>query len=103
MVLVSPVCHLHYFSLAIPLVLGVQAAAWSGDTYPRWDKARFLVALANAVANILPRCPGMQLVRDGGLAMYATLLLWLVGMLVLCTRPQGQPADEQPSISGLAA
>jgi hypothetical protein len=102
MVLLSPVCHLHYFSLAIPLVLGVQAAAYDGGETSGWQRTRWVVAAVNVVANILPRCPGMQPLRDGGLAMYATLLLWLVGLLVISTRSRKQSV-EQRKVCGLAA
>src|SRR5262249_6298793 len=88
MTLVSPVCHLHYFSLSLPLVMGLFAAAWpSQNGTPRADRLRWeglrLLLAVNVVANVLPRWPGLEPLRDVGMAAYAALLLWAAGCLVL--------------------
>jgi hypothetical protein len=96
MILLSPVCHLHYFSLSLPLVMGL-LATWQG----RGRKDRLLsYGLAmllgvNVVANALPRLPGLEVLRDVGLAAYAALLLWAVGCVVLW-RSTRRPAWPQP-------
>lgn len=87
MLLLSPVCHLHYFCLSLPLVMGLLAAVWE-------SKPGFLARVGMpaalvlyGVANTLPHFQTFQLLRDCGLATYAALGLWLVGMAVLWKRP----------------
>jgi hypothetical protein len=83
MVLASPVCHLHYFCLTLPLIIGMLAVAMT-----RQDSARqlysFLGLLAvNILCTTLPIFPGMDLLRDHGLATVGTLLLWATGLGML--------------------
>ena len=75
MVLISPVCHLAYFVLEMPLIMAVVDTAWIPA--PR-GKASLLTALFTAavVAHILPHIPGLELLRDLGLGMYAALFWW---------------------------
>jgi hypothetical protein len=40
------------------------------------------------VANTLPHLPGLELLRDVGIASYATLLLWLAAVVVLHRKPK---------------
>ena len=87
MLLVSPVCHLHYFCLSLPLAMGSLAAVWEGQGNSLARMGMITVLIIYAIANALPHFPALQLVRDCGLATYATLLLWLVGMLILWKRP----------------
>jgi hypothetical protein len=90
MVLVSPICHLHYFCLALPLILGLTAAAWEplrtqGET-PPLGKGLALLFASNVVLSTLPRLPVFEVTRDLGLAAWAALLLWLAGVVVLRAR-----------------
>jgi hypothetical protein len=89
MILLSPVCHLHYFCLAVPLVMGLLAAAWERRTtlFPGWALLGLLAV--NGTANALPHFATLQRLRDGGLATYAALLLWLIGVVVLARRTRG--------------
>jgi hypothetical protein len=95
MLLVSPVCHLHYFSLSAPLVMALTAAS------RRWTRSLALwgLLIVNVVANALPRWPGLEVLRDVGLAGYAGLLLWALGCVVLW-RSSRQPA---PAVEQLPA
>jgi hypothetical protein len=111
MVLLSPVCHLHYFSLSVPLVMGLIAASWQArDGTPRADRLlgnglRVLLAV-NVVANALPRLPGLEVLRDLGLATYADLALWAVACVVLwrsARRPALPRPRELPEPPALAA
>jgi hypothetical protein len=83
MILLSPVCHLHYFSLAIPLVMGLIKSTWECDRL--LDSSNLLTWLfaAYLVATLIPHFPTMEPARDLGLAMYGALALWLAGLLVL--------------------
>jgi hypothetical protein len=91
MLLLSPVCHLHYFCLSLPLVMGLLAASWEGKADPRLGKGMMLLLAVNVAANALPYFAGpdarfVQLLRDDGLATGAGVLLWLVGLIVLWQR-----------------
>ena len=45
------------------------------------------------VANVLPNLPDMGLVKDAGLAMYAAVLLWLLGVVTLRRRAGNSMAN----------
>jgi hypothetical protein len=83
MLLLSPVCHLHYFCLSLPLVMGSLAAVWEKNWLAK--TSLYAVLAVYCVANALPHFPQLQLLRDCGLATYAALLLWLAGMILLNT------------------
>ncbi|MCS6851806.1 MAG: DUF2029 domain-containing protein [Gemmataceae bacterium] len=87
MVLVSPVSHLHYASLALPLVAGLLAERSSGSTGNAWR--RWLPFVGFTAALGLPLLPGQVTLRYYGLTMYALLALWGGCMAVLLTRPGG--------------
>jgi hypothetical protein len=102
MFLLSPVCHLHYFCLALPLVMGFLAVAWEAPPGEGTSAARRYLGLSlllgvHGVANTLPHLPGLEMLRDVGLATYGTLLLWLAAMLVLRWSPasnvEGEPVE----------
>jgi hypothetical protein len=96
MLLLSPVCHLHYFCLSIPLVLSLLAALWERDVSRAAACGTILLLAGTIVANTLPHFGQFQRLRDDGLAMYAALSLWLVGCLVLWQRGRVRP-DQQES------
>lgn len=86
MLLISPVCHLHYFSLLLPLVMALVADDWhkrEGVWPGPWLLA---VLLVNGIANFIPQLPEMNLLRDCGSAMYGNLLVWLLGVAALWRR-----------------
>ncbi len=86
MVLSSPVCHLHYFCVVVPLVMGVVAAGWEQNASLRLGRGLVVLLVVHTLANILPRLPAWYAWRDRGLAMYAALLLWLAGCIILRQR-----------------
>jgi hypothetical protein len=86
MLLLSPVCHLHYFCLAVPLIGGLIAARWEQTGVPLLGLALSLLLGTFVVANTLPHFPVFQVLRDAGLAMYGSLALWCAGVVVLWRR-----------------
>lgn len=77
MLLTSPVCHLHYFSMSTPLAMGVLAASWRRHGHsPLLTPGLIALFAFNVVANAVPRIPGMEMTRDLGLATLAALTLW---------------------------
>jgi alpha-1,2-mannosyltransferase len=86
MLLLSPVCHLHYFSLMVLPITGLLAASWEArqsNTQALMGTSGTLLIVGNILANTLPRLPGLEALRDLGLAMYAALVLWLVCCFML--------------------
>jgi hypothetical protein len=90
MLLISPVCHLHYFSLTLPLIMALLAERWqrSEGLSLGWG----LLALLGTfmVANLLPNLPSMNVLRDCGSAMYGSLALWLTGIVLLRRRSRAR-------------
>jgi hypothetical protein len=105
MLLLSPVCHLHYFCLLVPLVMGLLAASWEGKHTASLGPGLLVLLAVVVVANTLPHFLVFQRLRDDGLAGGAALVLWLAGVIVLGKR--GRPglgtAAERPAVSGAAA
>jgi hypothetical protein len=101
MVLLNPVCHLHYFCLLLPLVVGILAASRGSGSVWGWA----LLFLLYVVANVLPHFPGLEVLRDVGLAMYAALALWLVGVVLLVRGRRAVAAEgrARPALSARAA
>jgi hypothetical protein len=69
--------------MLVPLIMGLTVAAWEQAPAPRWHLVWGVVLGAYLIANILPQFPVFQVLRDTGLAMYGSLLLWAVGVVVL--------------------
>jgi hypothetical protein len=86
MVLLCPVCHLHYFSLAVPLVMCLLATRWEQQAGIGPGVGLVWLLACSAVANLLPHIPSLIALRDLGLAMYGTVTLWLTGVIVLWRR-----------------
>jgi hypothetical protein len=91
MLLISPVCHLHYFVFAIPLIMGFLARRF--DQGLGVGLGLIVVFTVNMIAEALPNLPGMELWRDLGLAMYGAMLLWVVGIVQLWKRPETLPVE----------
>jgi hypothetical protein len=91
MLLLSPVCHLHYFCLALPLIMGSLAAVWEEADNRRARMGMYTALFIFSLANALPHLPKLQLLRDCGLATYALLLLWLAAVVILKNRGRAAP------------
>ncbi|HTU18771.1 MAG TPA: glycosyltransferase family 87 protein [Gemmataceae bacterium] len=86
MLLISPVCHLHYFSLLLPLVMALAADHWQKCDSVWLSPWLLGILFVNGIANLLPHLPNMNLLRDCGSAMFGNLLVWLMGVAVLWRR-----------------
>jgi hypothetical protein len=88
MLFLSPVSHLHYFCLCVPLVSAALALA-----PPRgWALAAWVPLVALFVtANVLPHVPDWWVLRDVGVAMYGGLLCWTAGVTLLLRRAEKPP------------
>ena len=86
MLLASPVCHLHYFCLSVPLIAGLFAIAWEHSAAPRLGMRLGALVFLNIFANVVPEVPGMEVWRDIGLAGYAAIFLFVAAAVVLWRR-----------------
>lgn len=86
MLAASPVCHLHYFCLAAPLVMGLVAANWEHATGADLTVRLAAVFAANVICMAIPHFPGMEVLRDMGAATYGSMALWLAGCFALGRR-----------------
>jgi alpha-1,2-mannosyltransferase len=105
MLLLSPVCHLHYFCLSLPIIMGTLAAVWHSNSSALAKVGIAAVLAVHLMGNALPNIPGLQLIRDCGLASYTALLVWLAGMVILWKRGRScsVQAPARPHVSGTAA
>ncbi len=79
MVLASPISHLHYFTLAVPLALFVGERVLGGEAGRLSLLALLLLPAGYGVVMLPPLRP----LRDLGLPMYVTLGLWAAGLQAL--------------------
>jgi hypothetical protein len=95
MLFLSPVCHLHYFCLAVPVVLGLMAASMEGQPTARISPWILCLLAMFALCTLPAQIPGCEVLRDCGLSLYGGLLLWLAAALVTGLSPgQAQSASE---------
>jgi hypothetical protein len=87
MVLLSPVCHLHYMTLAVPMLTCLMAVALERDRVDGWFFGTLGLFVVFLAANIVPLLPGMEFFRDVGLAGYSTLALWAAGCATVAWYP----------------
>jgi alpha-1,2-mannosyltransferase len=103
MLLLSPVCHLHYFSLSVPVVMGMVAVRWDRTEDPTLGLWLTVLMHGYLVANVLPNLPGLEVLRDLGLAMYATVFLWLVACVLLWRQRAKTTSVLEATAKGVAA
>ena len=99
MLLLSPAGHSHYLVLLLPLFMAIFATVWK---QPRPRAVHVLVmtlTVLNAVAGALPLVPGLGRLHDIGIAMYAGLLVWLTGVVLLWQQSSSSAAP--PAIQTL--
>jgi len=94
MLLLSPVCHTHYFSMAVPVVMGLTALSWdrqaaAGEdmTHTRLNVGLIGLVVVMYTGFIPPLLPPMQVLRDACWMTYAMLILWLTACVTLWRLP----------------
>jgi hypothetical protein len=100
MVMLSPVCHAHYFVVSVPVVMGLLAVAWERDRVTPLSWALVALFVVQLAGNTVPLLPKMEDLRDGGLALYMALLLWAAACVVLWR--EGAPAPPQAAVPASA-
>src|SRR5260370_7958680 len=76
MLLLSPICHLHYFSLCILVVMGLVAARWQRGTRQSLGVGLSLILLLNIVCYMAPNIPGWLILRALATTIYPTFIPW---------------------------
>jgi alpha-1,2-mannosyltransferase len=83
MALASPVCHMHYFVFALPLVMGVWA-----EPRPRFATVAVAAFVFANCASVLP----IDLFRQYGLTTAAALGLWATSLRAIPSQPSADGA-----------
>src|SRR5947208_6318278 len=118
MLILSPVCHMHYFSLGVVIVLGLLSARWEAPSpLPLSPGGRgqgeggsglgiglMVIFAVNILCYIPPNIPSWLILRDWAITLYPTLMLWTAGIMTLWKRSRAgfssQDSDlPQPSLA----
>lgn len=81
MLFISPVCHLHYYVFALPLVMGLLAQEF--QAHQQVGRGLKLILAVTMGSWVVPNLPGMEFWREIGLATYGALLIWLAAVVRL--------------------
>lgn len=103
MLLLSPVTHLHYLCLCLPLTMGVLVAVLErGERMLLGMRWTFPLTVFT-VCGLLAALPGFEGTRDLGLAMYGAITLWAFACAVLFEQRvfSGEPLKLQAAGSEL--
>jgi hypothetical protein len=82
MLMVTPVCHVHYFALALVLVTPLVSLGLACEE-PGRRALGWWLWLSYAALNALPLLPGLQVLRQLGVPALAGLALWGAGLVVV--------------------
>jgi len=104
MLLLSPICHMHYFSLCVVVIMGLVSARSASYDSGLGLGLTFIFAV-NILCYIPPNIPGWLILRDWAIMLYPTLILWTVGVVTLWKRSRAdfQSQVSEPPRSSLAA
>jgi len=110
MLLLSPVCHTHYFSLLVPMVMGLLALFWEREALAGLDLSVtrtpvFLVVLGAVfwLGYIVQQLPGQDYLRQACILTYPVLAFWLTACIALFCWPADQPGTEAVPVPRQAA
>jgi hypothetical protein len=76
MLAMTPVCHIHYFCLSVPIVIGLLLASQNWVARMSLRRPMRLIFTTVVLSQALPQIPGLEILRDLGLAQVGALLLW---------------------------
>jgi hypothetical protein len=93
MVLLSPVCHTHYFVMAVPALMSLLALSWERQGRARLGAGWLWGSLLYALANTLPLLPALVILKDTGLAMYAAVAVWALTAAALVRQRKDQQTE----------
>src|SRR5262249_15633257 len=93
MLLLSPVCHLHYFRLCVLIVMGLVAVRCVQVMDCKLGIGLTLILVASIICYIPPNIPEWLVLRDLAIMIYPTLMLWAAGTLNLWKRTRQRTPD----------
>ncbi len=99
MLLLSPICHMHYFSLCGVVGMGLVAARWE-KSRPGLGTGLKLIFAFNILCYIPPNIPDWLILRDWPITVYPTLILWTAGVVTLWKRTGAVSASHNSTTSG---
>jgi hypothetical protein len=102
MLLMSPVCHTHYFALSLPLVMGLIAWHWERTGKPALSPAVVGLIAVQVIGNTLPLLPVTEVLKDVGLATYTALILWALACRVVWRSGPTPPVAEASTVRAAA-
>jgi hypothetical protein len=76
MFMASPVCHHHYFALAVPLVLTLVAVEMQNRSDLKFGISMSILVLIQMAMEILPKIPALEKLRDAGVTLESGVILW---------------------------
>lgn len=85
-VLLSPVSHPHYLTLAVLPVMALLLTAWTHMPFPRLSAGWQQLLWSTAVIHVLTVLPGLEILREIGLVLWGGLALWLACVVQLHRR-----------------
>jgi hypothetical protein len=89
------VCHLHYYSFATPLMMGVLASTWKERIDPALGWGMLVLFTVNIIGNIVPNLPGCEALRERGFATIPALILWATALVILWRSAREKAAPAQ--------
>jgi hypothetical protein len=96
MILMSPVCHTHYFALSLPLVMGLIAWSWERTGTVSLSPGIVVLIVVQIIGNTLPLLPATEVLKDVGLATYTALVLWVLACIVVWHSTPAPALDVSP-------
>jgi hypothetical protein len=81
MLFISPVCHLHYFCLTLPIALALVANSQLKNDGKMGGFLKELFAITFTFS-LLPSIPGLEPLRDFGMSGLSGLILWASALVV---------------------
>jgi hypothetical protein len=101
MVVISPVCHLHYFTVLVPLTMVLVSRYRPHELLTLRGLLLLALLWLPLVANAIPMIPRYAILRNVGLPLYAALALWLAGCWRLGRAPRRQAGLTRCAGAGL--
>jgi hypothetical protein len=83
MLVVTPVCHTHYFAFALPTVVWLVSRGVREHPQQALNSLGWLLGFAYLAAHALPRLPGLEILQDMGLMMFTGIAFFLLAAKLL--------------------
>lgn len=99
MTIFSPVCHSHYLLFCVPIVMSLLARSWQFQATVRMPWLLTITFVVFVVTMAVAYLPGLEILKDRCVALFATLPLWAIPVVQLWRTPSVVQADGVPETS----